>query len=76
MKQLLLNCYIDEKSTCARQAFWGSSFARCPYGDVFFRRFRDIYQLFKLVRQIEATEKDTMFLLNVAQGPRHIFAEK
>ena len=32
--------------------FWGSSFARCPYGDVFlFRRFRDMCQLFKLVRQ-------------------------
>ena len=33
--------------------FWGSSFARCPYGDVFlFRRYRDMCQLFKLVRQI------------------------
>ena len=24
----------------------------CPYGDVFFRRFRDMCQLFKIVRQI------------------------
>ena len=49
-----------------RLCFWGSSFARCSYGDVFgaralrdahmvtffFRRFRDMCQFFKLVRQI------------------------
>ena len=36
----------------AQDPSWGTSFARCPYGDVFFRRFRAMCQFFKFVRQI------------------------
>ena len=60
-------------------SFWGTSFARCPYGDVFFSQISwhvPIFQTCVANFSKPRTDMVTMFSLKVAQDPRLHFRRK